>query len=96
MLFLNHYFLINSRTNLLSNQKVRLFMGCYVFRALESLLLLFLSGLAFLGDQSGPLCLLHQQHLSQCKYLCHCLGPKWVEHLTSLEVNLNLAPLSAL
>lgn len=52
-------------------------------------------GSACLVYQSDHLCVLHQQHLGQRKYLCHCLGLKWVEYLTSLDLNLNLALMSA-
>lgn len=38
--------------------------------------------------QSGQFCVLHQWHLCQCKYLCHGLGPKWVEYLTSFNLSL--------
>lgn len=72
-------------------------MGCcliFCVLCIKVIIMLF-CGLACLVYQSGHLCVLHQQHLGQCKYLCHCLGPKWVEYLTSLNLNLSLALLSA-
>ncbi len=48
----------------------------------EVIILLF-CGLACLVYKSCHLCVLHQHHLGQYKYLCHCLGRKWVEYLTS-------------
>lgn len=72
-------------------------MGCCVIFVcfVHSKVIMLLCGLACLVYQSGHLCVLHQQHLGQCKYLCHCLGPKWVEYLTFFNLNLSLALLSA-
>lgn len=39
---------------------------------------------------TGHLFVLCRQHPRQYKYLCHCLGFKWVEYLTSCQVEFEL------
>lgn len=47
-------------------------------------------GLPSLIYQFGHLFVLCRQHPRQYKYLCHCLGSKWVEYLTSCQVEFEL------
>lgn len=73
-------------------------MDCCVFLCVSCIkvVIVLFCGSACLVYQSGHLFVLHQQDLGQCKYLCHCLEPKWVEYLTSVNLNLSLALLVCL